>query len=32
MAGGIGGFIQFLLVPLAQLAIGSLGWARALDE
>jgi len=31
LAGGIGGFIQFLLVPLAQWGIAHLGWAQALQ-
>ena len=31
LAGGIGGFVQFLLVPLAQLGISHLGWAQALQ-
>jgi MFS family permease len=31
LAGGIGGFIQFLLVPLAQWGISNLGWAQALQ-
>ena len=31
LAGGIGGFVQFLLVPLAQWGIGHLGWAQALQ-
>lgn len=31
LAGGIGGFVQFLLVPAAQWGIGSLGWANALQ-
>lgn len=31
LAGGIGGFIQFLLVPVAQWGISHLGWAQALQ-
>ena len=31
LAGGIGGFVQFLLVPAAQWGIGHLGWAQALQ-
>src|SRR2546421_10711728 len=31
LAGGIGGFVQFLLVPVAQWGIGHLGWAQALQ-
>jgi MFS family permease len=31
MAGGIGGFIQFLLVPAAHLGINHIGWSRTLE-
>ncbi|WP_280152221.1 MFS transporter [Piscinibacter sp. XHJ-5] len=31
MAGGIGGFVQFLLVPFAQWGIGHVGWSQALQ-
>jgi MFS family permease len=31
LAGGIGGFVQFLLVPLAQFGIGRLGWVETLQ-
>jgi MFS family permease len=31
LAGGIGGFIQFLLVPLAQWGINHLGWVQTLQ-
>ena len=31
LAGGIGGFIQFLLVPLAQWGISHLGWVQTLQ-
>jgi MFS family permease len=31
MAGAIGGFITFLLVPASQAGISSLGWSRTLD-
>ncbi len=31
MAGGIAGFIQFLLVPAAQLGINSIGWSQTLE-
>ncbi|MBX3607665.1 MAG: MFS transporter [Piscinibacter sp.] len=31
VAGGIGGFIQFLLVPAAQIGIGSIGWSATLQ-
>src|SRR5256885_7218427 len=31
LAGGIGGFVQFLLVPLAQWGIGQFRWAPALE-
>lgn len=31
IAGGIGGFVQFLLVPAAQLGISNIGWAPTLQ-
>jgi MFS family permease len=31
LAGGIGGFVQFLLVPMAQWGIAQFGWAQALQ-
>jgi MFS family permease len=31
LAGGIGGFVQFLLVPLAQWGIAEVGWTQALQ-
>jgi MFS family permease len=31
LAGGIGGFVQFLLVPMAQWGIGEVGWMQALQ-
>ncbi len=31
VSGGVGGFIQFLLVPLAQLGIDGLGWPASLQ-
>lgn len=31
LAGGIGGFVQFLLVPASQWGISQLGWAQALQ-
>jgi MFS family permease len=31
LAGGVGGLIQFVLVPLSQLGIDTLGWSRTLQ-
>lgn len=31
LAGAVGGFVQFLLVPAAQLGIGALGWSTTLQ-
>lgn len=31
VAGGIGGLVQFILVPMAQWGIGQLGWVQALQ-